>query len=179
MSNTLNKTKKVAFCGIISALSIVVLLLAYFPYLTYALPAIAGAFFVIVVAHLGVKWAFLTYLVTSVLAFVGVEKEAMLIFVCFFGFYPIIKYLFEKMNKPIIEYILKFLVFNICVVLFYYLSTYIFGISVEDFTSGLKYATLILLVAANITFLVYDIALNRVIALYFNRFHNKLGKFLR
>lgn len=179
MSETLNKTKKVAFCGIISALSLVVLLGSYFPYLTYAIPAVAGAFIIIVVAQIGVKWAFLTYIVTSLISLIIAEKEAMLVYICFFGFYPILKYLFEKLNKPVTEYILKFAVLNVALVLIYKLSIFVLGISAEEFTSGLKYAIPVLLVTANVAFLVYDIALNRVISLYYKKFHKRFQKLLR
>ncbi len=158
---SLKQTKKVAFCGIISALSLVVMLTAYFPYLTYAIPAFAGAFLIMVVVELGVKWAFLTYIVTSILCLIGAEREAMTVYILFFGYYPIIKYVLEKLNKTVVEYVLKIVIVNMSAVAIYFVCTAIIGISAEEFSGGIKYAIPILLVALNIMFIVYDIALNR------------------
>lgn len=179
MSKTLNRTKKVAFCGILSALSVVIMLTAYFPYLTYAVPAFAGALTVLAVAQFGAGWGFLTYLATAVLSVFICEKEAMVVYCCFFGYYPVIKYLLERLNKPIIEYILKFALLNAAAVADYFISIYLLGIPSENFTSGIKFAIPLLLALANIMFLIYDLALNRVIALYFNKYHKRIQKIFK
>ena len=103
----MKNTSKIALCAMMSALATVVMLMAYFPYLTYALPAIAGLFIMVIVIEVDYKWAFLTYLSASFLTFLFAEPESKLMFICLFGFYPILKSVIEKLNKALIEWVLK------------------------------------------------------------------------
>ena len=82
------------------------MLLSYFPYLTYAIPAVAGLFIMAVVIELDVKWAFLSYTSSAVLVFLFAEMESKLMYVFFLGYYPIVKALLERMRKPLIEWII-------------------------------------------------------------------------
>ena len=83
---------KTAIGGIIAALSIVLMLLtSAIPTLTYAIPAIAGLLLVIIVIEVNKKWAFGVYFVVGVLSMLLVaDKEAAVMYVMFFGYYPII-----------------------------------------------------------------------------------------
>ena len=42
-------TGKIALCGVLSALSVAIMLFSYFPSMTYAVPAIAGLVFILLV----------------------------------------------------------------------------------------------------------------------------------
>ena len=106
--SSLKRTGKVALCGVIAALATVVMLLSYFPYLTYAVPAVAGLLFVILAIEAGKKWAFASYLAACVLVFLMAEQEAKLMFIAFFGYYPILKGLIESLRKKALEYVLNF-----------------------------------------------------------------------
>ena len=90
---------KIAFCGVMSALAAVLLLLSYFPYFTYAVPAIAGLVGLIVLIEINTKWSIITYVVTAVLALLFAEPEAMLMYVLFLGYYPILKSVIETNTK--------------------------------------------------------------------------------
>ena len=90
-----------------SALAVVFMLLSYFPYLTYAIPAVAGLFIMATVIEINLKWAFLSYLTSAVLVFLFAEFESRLLYIFFLGYYPILKAIIEKIKKPVIEWILK------------------------------------------------------------------------
>ena len=96
-----------------SALAVVFMLLSYFPYLTYAIPAIAGLCIMAVVIEINLKWAFLSYLTSAVLVLLSAEPESRLIYVFFLGYYPILKAIIEKIKLPIVEWILKIISFNV------------------------------------------------------------------
>ena len=81
----MKKSKRIALCGMLSALSLVIMLVAYFPYLTYTLPALAGIMFAIVMVEIGPKWAWGSFVTTAILSLLLCEKEAAVIFVAFFG----------------------------------------------------------------------------------------------
>ena len=115
----MKKSGKVALGGIIAAFAILIMLIAWFPSLTYAVPAIAGALLIIIVIEINAKWAFLVYLVVAFLALLICEKEASILFVGFFGYYPIIKAKLETLKNRVFEWVLKFLLFNSAVILAY------------------------------------------------------------
>ena len=88
----MKNSMKVAFCGVMAALSLVVMLLAgVVPVATVALPAVAGCLLIPVVVEAGLAWGFGVYGVCSVLAFLLVpDREAFLFYALFFGYYPVL-----------------------------------------------------------------------------------------
>ena len=92
----MKQTVKITFCGIIAALSAVFMLLSYFPYLTYAVPAVAGLLIMITVIEAGHKWGIGAYIAASALVFLFAEPEGKLLYICFFGYYPILKAVFDR-----------------------------------------------------------------------------------
>ena len=68
------KTSYITFCAVISALSVALMLASYFPYLTYAIPALSGALIIMPLVETGKKYAFITYLVSAVLVFIFAER---------------------------------------------------------------------------------------------------------
>lgn len=175
----MKNTKKITLCAIMSALAAVIMLVAYFPYFTYAVPAFAGLCVMVIVIEIGCKWAFLTYLSSAFLAFLFAETESKLIYICFFGFYPILKCIIEKLGKPIIEWVLKLLVFNICVVSLYYIFAEVLMLSFEDMGRFAEYGAVILLILGNTVFIVYDFAVSRLSFTYYDKLHSKIEKLLK
>ncbi|MBQ4118855.1 MAG: hypothetical protein IJD45_00520 [Clostridia bacterium] len=171
--------KKITLSAVLAALSALIMLVSYFPYLTYAVPAVAGLFIMVVVIEIDCKWAFFSFLAAAVLAFLFAETESKLMFIGFFGFYPILKCLIERINKPIIEWPIKFFVFNLCVITVYKLVARLFLVSFEDLGSFLKYGEIILLVLANIVFIVYDFAVSQISGFYIQRFHTRIARLFK
>ena len=170
---------KISLCGITVALSVVFMLLSYFPYFTYAVPAITGLLTMMLVIEINVKWTFAAYIAASVLVFIFAEPESKLMYICLFGYYPIIKSLIERINKPVAEWILKLAVFNAAVLLIYAVFAGMFGISIEDFETLGKYGAYILLATGNVTFVIYDIAITRLSGAYMFRIHPKINRLLK
>lgn len=86
------KTMRVAFCGVMAALSVVVMLLGgLMPMFTYISPLAAALVLAVVLLEYGSTWAWLTWLATVLVSLMlGTDKEAA-IFYLFFGYYPILK----------------------------------------------------------------------------------------
>lgn len=166
-------------CGITVALSVVFMLLSYFPYFTYAIPAITGLLTMMLVIEINVKWAFAAYVAASVLVFIFAEPESKLMYICLFGYYPIIKALIERINKPVIEWVLKLVVFNAAVLLIYVVFAGMFGISLDDFNVIGKYGVYIFWAFGNAVFVLYDITVSRLSGTYMYRIHPKVKKLLR
>lgn len=172
---------KVAFCGMMAALTTVLMVLTGFAAVaTIAAPAIAGCLLIPVVIEAGLPWAFATYGVCSGLSLLLVpDRQAALIYILFFGYYPVLYALLGKISKKPLRYAAKLAVFNIAVAAEVLLSVYVLSIPVESFFIFGKYTPAILLVLANIVFLVYDFALDGLILTYMNRLHPSVERMFR
>ena len=168
-----------AFCGVTSALALVFMLTAYFPYFTYALPAVAGVLMMLLVIEINQKWALGGYACVSLLSLLLCEKEAAVLFLCFFGIYPILKSNFERIHSRVLELAVKFVFFNLCVIIGYLAIIYIFHISMEEISTFGRYTNLFLLLLGNVVFWIYDLALTRLITGYLHQLHPKVRKILR
>ena len=178
VADNMKNTKKLTLCGLMAALSVAVMLSSYFPYLTYAIPALAGLFMMVPLIECGLWWAIGTYAVSGAIAFLTAEPEAMLLYVLFLGYYPILKSLIERINKQIIEWILKLAVFNAAAVVFYFVSTFIFSIPFGEFGIIGKAGYAVFLGLCNVVFVIYDIGISRVAGVYMYRLHKSVNKFI-
>lgn len=166
-----NKTSfKVSLGGIITALSLILLVgTGIIPIATYALPGLAGALIICIVIELGYKWAFSVFAATALLSLLLTpDREAALLYLFFFGHYPIIKSLIEHIKNRVVEWVLKLSVFNLCVFGCYAIIFYVFQMQyvIDSFKEFGQYALPIFLVAGNLTFVLYDFALSSIILFY-------------
>ncbi len=174
------KTRAVAFGGVITALALTLMLLAgVLPTASYSLAALAGMLLVPLVIEFGFK--------TSVSAFVAVgllsmlllpDKEEGILFCCVLGWYPIAKAPIEKIKSNVLCWVVKLAVFNLAVVAFYFISTRLFFVSgFQDTVLG-QYSIPLLWGMGNLAFIVYDIAMSKLIVLYMRRLHDRLKKLI-
>jgi hypothetical protein len=175
----MKQSKRIALCGMLTALAVVVMLMAYFPYLTFALPVIAGGLLAIIMFEINSKWALGGFFASAILSLLFCEKEAAMLFVAFFGYYPIVKSFLERISSRILEYILKFSVFNIAIIGAYLVIIFVFGIPMEGMGDFGKYTVVILLVLVNIMFLIYDWALSVMYVDYMKRLHPRVAHMLK
>ena len=84
---------RVAFCGVLAALMIAVMLLGtMIPTTTYICPALAGVLLLPVVWEFGFRTGALLYLAVALLSLIlSPNKEAALFFVLLFGWYPLLR----------------------------------------------------------------------------------------
>lgn len=175
----MKKSAKVALSGVLTAVAVVIMLMAYFPYLTYAVPALAGAVLTVIAIEVDKKWAFGAYIASSLIAILLCEKEAASLYLCFFGYYTILKGAIESKFSGVGEYLLKHLIFNIAIVLGYLLVVYVFGIPFTESGEGGLIFALGLLLAGNVVFHIYDRGLDRVIGTYIHSLHPKIMRMFK
>ena len=160
-----------------AALSCAVMLTSFFPYMTYGIPAIAGLFIMVAVIETGRLWGFASYVASvAVLLILPTDSEAKLLYIMFFGYYPVLKALLENKFGRIIEYLIKFLVFNTSLLISYGLLVGLLGIDIGDMGEFGKYTGIVLLAAANIVFPIYDIAVSRMAQVYLFRLHKPVSR---
>ncbi len=181
----MKSTARMALCGVFSASALATLLLTVFPFATYALPALAGVFFIPLVIECGKRWAFGAYAAVTLLAFIMVpDVEAKMLFAAFFGYYPILKALLERLSNRAVEWGAKLLVFNTAAVGTYALLSRIGLVALNEFrldglSSSLAICLALFLLAGNLVFVLYDIGMTRFLPLYFMRLQPILRRIFR
>ena len=174
----MKNSMKVAFCGVLAALSTVLMFLTgVIPVATLAIPAIAGCLLIPVVIEVGLPWGFGVFGVCSALSFLlAPDREAALFYVLFFGYYPALYAVLGRIKNKVLRYAAKLLVFNAAVLAETLLSIYVLGIPLESISFLGKFTPLVLLALANAVFIVYDFALEGLIVTYLNRIHDRVRR---
>ncbi len=171
---------KVSLGGIVTAVCLMLMFVTGFmPLLIYTIPAVAGVLMIAIVIEISAAWAFVTYISVGLLSLlITPDKEAVILFIFFLGYYPILKSIIEKIKPVALEWIIKLILFNGAIISAYYVIINVFGIVdlLEEFADFGQYAIPILLLGVNFVFVIYDIALSRMISSYVHWFR---PKFLR
>ena len=183
------KTKKLTLGAMLAAMGAVLLLLgSLFQVLDLSMAAIASFVCVVAVIELGSGWAWIIYAVVGVISvLIRPTSFAPWVYVAFLGYYPIIKEKVERLKKPI-AWALKMISFNVsliaCCVVSYFLMTADKPSDIFDFFNtllgfpGAGIAVAVgLYVFVNFVFVIYDVALTRLISMYIFRLRDKF-KFL-
>ena len=164
----MKKTKKLAFSSLMAALGVAFMYVgALFEVLDMSTAAIASICVTLVLTELGGRHAWLTYAVTGVLSLLLLpQKFAAVLFVGFLGFYPMAKSFFERKFRGWRCLVLKILLLNVCTCLMLLAVRYVM-------TEALWFE-IMTLILANIVFVVYDVALTRLLRAYVLVWRKKL-----
>lgn len=177
------KSTQIAMGGLSCALALILMFgTGLVPFAEYALPAIAGLVLIAMAQENGTKAALAAFLAISLLGlFVVPIKEAACLFLFFFGYYPILYSALQRLRPRLLRMLVKFAIFNVCVVCAYLVIIYAFGLTevLEEFGSFGRYSALVLLALGNVFFVVYDKMVGNVTELYIRWFRPKLLKKMR
>lgn len=183
----MNKSAKTALGAMISALSVVMLIPSALEIFVYALPAMAGMLTMFSVIELDKKWAFASYVTTSIIGLLLIpNKEAVMYYVAFFGYYPIFKAIVESKLPRVLEIISKFAVFNLAIVIAGFVLINVFGMPYNDLLGidgesafFTKYALPIMLIMGNVVFVLFDVALTRMVTVYLRVWQKRFRKLFK
>ena len=150
-----SETKRIALCGVMAALSVVILLLgAVIGLGIYLAPMVAGLMLLPVGRSCGVKYHGMLWLTVSALSFLLVpEIEETLMYLCLFGCYPIL-YPKLRMLPGWIRVGVKLILFN---AVFLMVEFLVMWVLVPQMVEPWYFAVLLFL--GNMMFLCYDRAL--------------------
>jgi hypothetical protein len=165
------KTSRIALGGILGALAVICLFLAVvLPTNRLAFYALSSFFSSIIIIESGIKSGWVFYAATAMLSAIIIpDKIGIIPYLIFFGIYGIIKFYIERMNRIVVEYILKYVYFNICIAIAILLIKQFF---VQSITVAIPWWAVILLL--ELVFLLYDYVYTLFIAYYRNKLKNKL-----
>ena len=168
------KSAQVALGGIATGMCIALMFATgMIPFSYYALPALAGLVLIAVREENGLSTALIVFAAVSLLSvFVVPIKEAALLFIAFFGYYPILQESFAKIRPRALSWVVRFVIFNAAVAAAYWVIVHVFGITeiLEEFGNFGKYSVLVLLAFANVFFVIYDGAVRNITLAYRNWF---------
>ena len=182
MKQNHQKSWAMAYCGIVAALCVALMLLgAVIPIAMFIAPAVAGFLVATVGVECGMQRALTAYAAVSLLALLFVpDKEVALIFVFLLGYYPLAKPKFERIRPAVLRIVCKLLLCNGTVLAMYglvFLLVPAGSISQELRTTALA-VSLATLVMGNVAFVLYDRALHNMLMMYRLVWRPKLHKTL-
>ena len=156
-------TKRLTACAMLSALGVVLLLIGSFiEVVDISMAALASLLCIFAVVEYGGAAPWLVYAVTGVLSLILLpNKTPAAMYVVFLGYYPIIKEKIERFKKPL-AWLLKELVFNAALIVLFLTVRFLLMPTASD----PWWIMLGLFVLAEIVFVLYDIALTRLITFY-------------
>jgi len=164
-------SRKIALCGLMAALGVVFLMAGIIPLSTYCCPVLAMLALLPVLYEYGSRAALSVYLVTALLALLLVPELEVALLYAFLGYYPVLRPILNALPGKIFPFLCKLAVFNAAIFVAYMLILFIFRLSyvVADLEGASGAFLAILLLLANVTFLLFDVALGRLRNLYFSK----------
>lgn len=172
---------KIAVCGVSTALSVVLMFLGgalyFFSYIT---PLVIGLLMLMIHKTFGKSCAVTTYVSVSLLSVLLVtDKESVLLYIFFFGYYPILKKYLDSVKSKLLRVFLKLVLFNAALTVTELLSFYVFGIPFFEDENKSLWIVAAFGAAMNLIFIMFEFLLNKYFILYVNRFEPKIKKFFK
>lgn len=169
-------TKKLTLTALLAALATVLLTLgSLVEVLDLSLAAIVSCFVVFLRIELGGVYPYLFWLVTSIATLLLLPTgSAGLLFACL-GLYPLCKAVLERLH-PVLEWVLKLLLAGCILTAFVLVAKFVLLLP-DAILSG--WLLPVFLAVATTAFVLYDIALSRLIVYYGLRIRPRISRFLK
>lgn len=167
---------QIALGGIISALCILLMFsVGLFPVLVYVFPMLSSLLIFMLQYECGTKTALSSYVSVSLLSLIlSPDKESAMIFLAFFGYYPILNIYLEKLKSAALRWAIRLLVFNSAIIASYFVLVKLFtAVTLDDFG---KWTAPIMLVFANFIAVLYEFALRNVSVFYVKKLRKIIFK---
>lgn len=167
--------RQIAQVSVLGALSLILL------YFTSLIPtgqlgmvALIGVIPAAAVVSAGIPAGFLCYLTTGLLGLLLIPKKGiLLLYLLFFGLYPMEKSLAERASHRWLEWMLKWIFFNFSLSLFWFILRKLFLPFLPKWLARKAWAVY---AAGNLAFIVYDLGFSALIAFYTGRIEPILRK---
>ena len=173
----MKRTKKLTLTALISALSVVLLALGTLSQvLDLSMAAIVSCFVIFFRVEIGGPYPYLFWATTSVCTYLILPAAggAGLIF-ALLGLYPLLKALLERLS-PVLEWTCKMLLAIGLLTAFIFLAKFVFMMPDAIFSGWMLPVFFAVALAA---FVLYDIALSRMIVYYSLRIRPRIARFLK
>ena len=163
-----NKTFKIALGGLCLALAVICLFGATFvPGVDLTLFALSSLFTVIMIIETGISGGLLIYAGACILGLILIPgKIALIPYICFFGYYGILKFFIEKSKSGVVQISIKLVFFAalMCLGLLAFRQVIASAVELPEFP------TAVLIIGGTLMLLLYDYILTFLINFYRRRF---------
>ena len=167
------KSKQMALCGLLTALAVVVMVLAGAIGIgTFAGPVLAMVVLLPVLEEYGSKSAVIAYAATSILGFLIVPEVELVLVYAAFGWYPILRPKLNRIPARPVRLAVKILLCAAVILLLYGVLLRLLGMT-ADLMGAAPLFNLLLLVLGVFTFLLMDLALERLTFLWHRKFRKR------
>ena len=166
-TNTKQSIKQLTVCSMLVALGVIFLGIgSLLEVLDISMAVIASLCVIIAVIEYGKSAPWLVYAATSVLSFILLMYNPLpaIFFSLFFGFYPILKEKLERKPK-VISWLLKEIIFNVCLAVILLIYFLLFT-PTSNYNIPLPWLIVLAILLCEGVFILYDIALTRMITFY-------------
>lgn len=161
-------SKRIATNAFLIALTIIILYLnLILPISTISILTLASLIIPIALIRNSIKDAFLVYISSSIISFFLLPLNIVLLYICFFGIYGIVKYFIEKINNIALEIILKLAFFNFILIIGFLIFKSFLPINL------IKIPIWLFILLSQLIFLIYEYALTLLISFYIEKIHKK------
>ena len=167
-----DKTRALTVSALFTALCLVSLYFAsVWPTGQLGFAAVASLFVAAAVFEAGYVYGLFVYVAGSALGLLLLPtRAAPLLFVLFFGFYPVVKKFVESLRNKILQWVLKLLVFNAALTVIWVFLRALFFAFIDSALS-----IVVLYISGNIVFALFDYGFSKVICFYMDRVHRARG----
>ena len=172
----MKKTKKVTLTAMLMALSVALLTLgSLLQVLDLSIAAIISAFVVFFRIELGTPYAIAFWLGTSFLSLLIYPGSTAGMLFALLGLYPLLKSYLERLPH-MLEWGLKVLLCEVILIGYILIARFVFLLP-DAVLKG--WLSLLLLLLGTVTFLLYDVALSKLILFYSFRIRPRIAKHLK
>lgn len=170
-------SRRMALCGILCALAAAALLLGgMVPMATFGAPLLAMVALLPVLEEYGARTAATAYGAVALLALLLAADREMALVYLFFGWYPLLRPRIAGLRSRLIRVLCRLAVCNALIAVLYGLLLSLLGVG--DAMEGMGDLSLLLkgylLVCGNVTFLILDLALDRLTTLWRRKLRRRL-----
>lgn len=163
------KTKRLTVSAVSAALGVVILALGSFvEVLDLSSSAFAGMIVIFTVIEIGGFWPWAVFGATGLLALLLPMKLPAVFYLLFCGWYPIIKEKIERLHSRVLQWVIKLALLNAALTLVILAGRYILALPDTELSWSW-----VLYLMGNAAFVLFDIALTRLITLYIVRLRKR------
>ena len=172
MRKSSQQIKQITVSAMLSALGVILLAVgAFVEVLDLSTAVLASMLCIYAVIEIKGSYPWMVWLVTSILGLILLPiKTPAVFYAMFFGFYPILKEKLERLSR-ILSWILKLAAFHACIALMWGVFKLFLPVALEEMGGGWMLASLYAL--GLVCFVLYDIALTRLITFYLFRLRGR------
>lgn len=165
-------TKELALCGVMTALSVVLLCLGgVVPLAVYACPMLASCALLVLRETCSARYAWCCWASVALLTLLlGPDKEAAALYL-FLGYYPLLQPKLDAIRRPALRWLAKLALAVVSVGTMYLVLLYVLGLThvTEEFADTAPWLLWITAALGLVVFIVYDILLRRFAILWRRR----------